>query len=51
MVNVNVAVLVAATYETPLEAIVYTPVTPAILNVSPATGVVCIADSISVVPD
>ena len=49
-VNVSVALLFVSSKDTPPDAIVYVPVTPAIVNVSPASGVLWIAAITNVVP-
>ena len=46
--SVNVVLLLPASKDTPV--IVYVPVIPATVNVSPATGVVCVLATVSVVP-
>ena len=46
--KVNVVLLLAASNDTPV--IVYVPVIPDTVNVSPATGVVCVLATVSVVP-
>ena len=51
VVSVIVAELLAALNVTPDVAIVYVPVTPAIVNVSPSCGSVLMLAMFSVVPD
>jgi hypothetical protein len=50
VVRVRVARLFVASYDTPPVATVYVPVTPVIVNVSPASGVLCMLPIISEVP-